>query len=81
MRRRCMITPSPFRILKRKKGMPKTPPAETGIPNGALGVAQATPRRRCTLRERKCSDISAKIVWFYKSSIQKWQMAINLKAG
>jgi len=46
-----------------------------------LGVAQATPRRRCSLRERKGSDISAKIVCIYKSSIQKWQTAIILEAG
>lgn len=64
-----------------KKGMPTTPPAETSIPSGASGVAHATPRRRCTLRERKGSDISANFVCIYKSFRQFWQSAIILEAG
>ena len=64
-----------------KKGMPITPPAETGIPSGASGVAQATPRRRCALRERKGRDISAKIVCNYYGYRQFWQSPIILEAG
>lgn len=86
-----MITPSPCfmsalrgassGLAQNKKGMPNTPPAETGIPSGASGVAYATPRRRCALRERKGSDISAKIVCIHYSYRQKWQSPIILEAG
>ena len=86
-----MITPSPCfmsalrgtssGLAQNKKGMPNTPPTETGIPSGASGVAYATPRRRCALRERKCSDISAKIVCIRNSYRQFWQFPIIPEAG
>ena len=52
-----------------------------GHTKDALVVTLVTTRRRCALRSRKGSDISAKIVCIRDSYRQKWQSPIILEAG
>ena len=86
-----MITPSPCfmsalrgtssGLAQNKKRYANNASYGDGHTKDALVVTLVTTRRRCALRERKGSDISAKIVWFYRVSYKNGSLLLFLGLG